>query len=90
MMKKNKLLEELNGAVMQALREALHEHRRVLQDFNESSDEEVSFSGSDVLDEGMLLDLAEDRIQDAVEDTMTSMIDDGDITVKEDATTDDS
>lgn len=80
---KDRLIEELYGAVMQALRDSLEEQRRLVQNFNDSLDDDIALEDN-FFDESMLLDLAEDRILDAISESVESMIEDGDIKVHED------
>ena len=82
---KDKIVEELYDAVMQALRESLEEQRRMIQNLNESDDDDLlSFAESNLFDEDMFLSLAEDKVLDAISESLAAIADDGDITINED------
>jgi hypothetical protein len=80
---KQKIMDEIFERIMEAVRSAFIEEDRIVESFKEQEGipEDAIIINKD---SNMIFDLIEDRVLNAVHETIGDMIKDGDITVNED------
>lgn len=82
MSKKESIVEELFESAMQAIRDSIDEYYRMTEDI-EADDEFSPATSANHFNEGLLIDIAEEKIKEAIDHTVCILVEEGEINTNE-------